>query len=161
MPRMPTYDEIRDDFERGVRTAEQYIEHPFRHNDEPRMAPHVEAALAARQTPAPAPATMAAATAAAPQQEEPMSLITAVEDGWNAVDAEYVKLKAALPGALAKAKQFEGSAFAQVAEKAAASILPPEAVAIAVNGADKVLDDLIALYGPAQAQQPPVAAPAQ
>lgn len=151
MPRMPTYDEIRDDFERGVRTAEQHIEHPFRRH----------AADAAPQTPATAPATMAVATAAAPQQEDTMSLITDAEAGYAAVKNELAKFEQALPGALAKAKQFEGSAFAQVAEKAAASVLPPEAVAIAVNGADKVLDDLIALYGPAQAQQPPVAAPAQ
>jgi hypothetical protein len=86
-----------------------------------------------------------------------MSLLTEVEDGWNAVDAEYVKLKAALPGALAKAKQFEGSAFAQLAEKVAGSVLPPEAVTIAVNAAEKVLDDLIGLYGtpaPVDPQQP-------
>jgi hypothetical protein len=109
------------------------------------------------ETPATQPVNLAAATAAAPQQEDTMSLLTEVEDGWNAVDAEYVKLKAALPGALAKAKQFEGSAFAQLAEKAAGSVLPPEAVTIAVNAAEKVLDDLIGLYGtpaPVDPQQP-------
>lgn len=144
MPRMPTYDEIRDDFERGIRTAEQHIEHPFRRRS----------ADTAPQTPATRPATIAAATAAAPQQEDTMSLITDVEDGYAAVKNELAKLEQALPGALAKAKQFEGSAFAQIAEKAAASILPPEAVAIAVNGADKVLDDLIALYAPPQVTDP-------
>ena len=124
---------------------------------------HVADVLHHRKTPATPPVNLAAATAAAPQQEDTMSLLTEVEDGWNAVDAEYVKLKAALPGALAKAKQFEGSAFAQIAEKAAASVLPSEAVTIAVNAADKVLDDLIALYGtPATASAQQAAdAPAQ
>lgn len=92
-----------------------------------------------------------------------MSAITVLEDGWNATETEFNKLKAALPGALAKAKQFEASPFAQLAEKVAGTVLPPEAVAIAVNAADKVIDDLIGLYSPATPIAPaePVPAPAQ
>ena len=111
------------------------------------------------QTPAPGPVTLAAA----PAQEAPrMSLITDAEQGYAAVKAELGKFEAALPGALADAKKFEGSAFAQLAERTAASMLPPEAVAIAVKAADTVLNDLIALYGaPQQAAQPVQPAPAQ
>lgn len=110
-----------------------------------------------------APATAAAAI----PQEDNMSVITDVEDGWTAAKAELAKFEQTLPGALAKAKQFEASPFAAIAEKAAASVLPAEAVAIAVNAADKVIDDLSALYGPPQpadpatAAQQPAAAPAQ
>lgn len=162
MPRMPTFEEIRDDFERGIRTAEQHIEHPFRR--------HYVNDVVTTQAPAQQPVNLATATAAAPQQEDTMSLITDAEDGFRAVENEYGKFRQALPGALAKAKAFEASPFAAIAEKAAASVLPPEAVAIAVNGAEKVLDDLISLYGPPQnatdpapaGQQPVVqGAPAQ
>jgi hypothetical protein len=131
MPRMPTFEEIRADFERGVRTAEQHIEHPFRH-----------------QTSA------AHAAATATTTEDHMSVITDVEDGWNALKGEVAKFEAGLPAGLAKAKQFESSPFALLAEKVAGTVLPPEAVAIAVNAAEKVLDDLIGLYAPAQAAQP-------
>lgn len=144
------------------------LTHPFQHDGQPRTAEHVAAAYAARQTPATMPATMAPATAAAATpQEDNMSVITDIEDGWTAAKAELAKFEQGLPGALAKAKQFEASPFAQIAEKAAASVLPPEAVAIAVNAADKVIDDLSALYGPPQpvtdpapTGQQPVQAPA-
>jgi len=86
-----------------------------------------------------------------------MSLITDAEQGYAAVKAELGKFEAALPGALARAKQLEGSPVVALAEKAAASMLPPEAVAIAVKAADTVLNDLIALYAPQQAAQPVVA----
>jgi hypothetical protein len=88
---------------------------------------------------------------ATPPKENPMSLTSDVEQGYAAVKSELAKFDTALPGLLNKAKAFEASPFASLAEKAAASILPPEAVAIAVNGADRALDDLIALYTPAQA----------
>lgn len=104
-------------------------------------------------------AAQAAATAT-PTTEDRMSLLTDVENGWNAAKGELAKFEAALPGALEKAKAFEASPFAQLAEKVAGTVLPPEAVTIAVNAADKVLDDLIALYAPAQAQQPAEPAPA-
>jgi hypothetical protein len=61
MARMPSFEEIREDFARGVRTAEQHIEHPFRH----------DAAPAASQTPAPGPVTLAAAP---PKESTDMSL---------------------------------------------------------------------------------------
>lgn len=146
MAKMPTFDEIREDFDRGVRTAEQHIEHPFRHPQAPAQ---------------PEPAAHAAPNPA--QEDHDMSAITVLEDGWNATETEFNKLKAALPGALAKAKQFEASPFAQLAEKVAGTVLPPEAVAIAVNAADKVIDDLIGLYSPATPIAPaePVPAPAQ
>lgn len=134
------------------------------HDDQPSIARHVEAARAAPQTPATAPASLAAAPAAAgTQQEETMSLITDAEAGWNAAEAEIAKLRAALPGALAKAKAFETSPFAQLAEKVAGGVLPPEAVTIAVNAADKVIDDLIGLYSTPAAEQTqqPAGAPQQ
>ena len=107
------------------------------------------------QTPAQQPVNLAPERAAT--QGDTMSLITDVEDGYAAVKNELAKFEQALPGALAKAKQFEGSPFAVLAEKVASGILPPEAVSIAVGAADKVLDDLIGLYAPAQAAQPPAA----
>lgn len=165
MARMPTFEEIKADFEAGVRTAEQRTGHPFRRGqDTPGADPYP-------QTPAAQPVNLApAAAGAATPQEDTMSLITDIEDGWNAAKTELGKFEQALPGALAKAKQFEASPFAQLAEKAAGTVLPPEAVTIAVNAADKVLDDLIGLYGPqagdpatdsAPAGQQPAAAPAQ
>jgi len=60
MPHMPTYEEIRADFARGVRTAEQRIEHPFRHDG------------AAQQTPAPGPVTLASA----PPKENPVTMLS-------------------------------------------------------------------------------------
>lgn len=98
-----------------------------------------------------------AAPAAATATEEHMSFITDVENGWTTLEAEYGKFKAALPGAIEKAKAFEASPFAALAEKAAGSVLPPEAVAIAVGAAEKVIDDLSALYAPQTPAQPPAA----
>lgn len=83
-----------------------------------------------------------------------MSLVSDVEQGWTATKAEMAKFESNLPGLLARAKSFEASPFAALAEKAAGAVLPPEAVAIAVKSADTVLNDLIALYNPPQ----PVAA---
>jgi hypothetical protein len=156
MPRMPTYDEIRDDFERGVRTAEQHIEHPFRRH----------AADAAPQTPATVPATMKAATAAAPPQEDTMTAITDVEGFFGNAKNELVKLEQALPAALADAKKLEGNPLAQVAIQAgehfAAGILPPEALAVLASNAGRLLSDLLGLYNPqgAQASAAPVQPPA-
>lgn len=116
---------------------------------------------APQQTPAPGPVNLAATpVAAATTQEEPMSIITDAEDLYAGAKSELAKFEQALHGALAKAKAFEASPFAQLAEKTAASVLPPEAVAIAVSTADKVLDDLIGLYTPAQDATAP-SAPAQ
>jgi len=115
---------------------------------------------AAPETPAPMPATMAEATAATPQ-EEPMSVITDLEEGYAAAKAELAKVEAALPGALAKARQLEGNPLADLAVKAAESILPPEAVAIINSTASKVFDELISLYSvPAAAAADPAQAPA-
>lgn len=100
------------------------------------------------QTPATQPVNLAASPApAATTEETTMSVLTEFEDGWNTAKAELSKFEQKLPGALQKAKAFEASPFAQIAEKAAGSVLPPEAVAIAVSAADKVIDDLIGLYG--------------
>lgn len=102
------------------------------------------------------PETPAAQAAAAPiPTEDRMSLLTDAEALYAGAKNELAKFEQALPGALEKAKQFEASPFAQLAEKAAGTVLPPEAVAIAVGAAEKVLDDLIGLYTPAQPQQPP------
>lgn len=119
--------------------------------------PHHTATQAATMTPVPQPVNLAAAL---PQpQEETMSVLTELEDGWTAAKGELAKFEQALPGALVKAKAFEASPFALLAEKVASGILPPEAVTIAVNAANKVLDDLIGLYTPATSQ-PPAEAPA-
>jgi hypothetical protein len=122
MPRMPTYDEIRDDFERGIRTAEHAIEHPFRRH----------AADTAPQTPATAPATMKAATAAAPQQEDTMSLSTLEDDvkadltdGLNWLDGFVTRVKAAAPGIIATSEAIGGSTVGKLVEIAAGKILPP------------------------------------
>jgi dGTP triphosphohydrolase len=161
---MPTYQEIRDDFERGVRTAEQRIEHPFHH-----------AADAATQTPAQQPAKMAAATAvAATQQGDTMSLATIEADlgnGVAAVENEFARFKQNLPAIVAEAKNLASNPLAQVAIQAgehfAAGILPPEALAVLASNSAKLLNDLLGLYNPAPqastapAQQPqqPVPAP--
>jgi len=108
------------------------------------------------QAPADRPVNLAAATAAVPREETPMSLTSDVEQGYAAVKAELGKFDTALPGLLARARAFEASPFAAVAEKAASAVLPPEAVAIAVKAAESVLDDMNALYNPPQ----PVADPA-
>lgn len=156
MPRMPTYDEIRDDFERGIRTAEQHIEHPFRRH----------AADAAPQTPAVVPATIAVATAAAPQQEEPMSLVTTIEadvktdltDGLEWLDGFVTRVKAAAPGIIATSEAIGGSTVGKLVEAAAGAVLPPAYEQVAVD----FIKDLITKYGqPAQAVAAPVAAPAQ
>ena len=98
--------------------------------------------------------TTAAQAAASTTTEDRMSAIAVIEEGWNSVKGEVAKLEQAMPGALEKAKQFEASPFAQLAEKVAGTVLPPEAVAIAVGAAEKVLDDLISLYAPQQPAQP-------
>jgi hypothetical protein len=170
MTRMPTFEEIRQDFERGVRTAGQRIEHPFRHDGEPRTAPHAEAAQAARQAPAAQPVNLAPAPAAAPSKGTRMSLITDVEADYEAVKAKIAKLDQNLPAAIGVAKKLEGNPLVAVALKAAehvaAGLIPPEALAYLAGQFGPALDGLLALYNPqgaagaapAQAQQ---IAPAQ
>lgn len=112
---------------------------------------HLHGRHAAPEPPATEPVTMVTATAAADtQQEEPMSVITDLEEGYAAAKADLAKVEAALPGALAKAKKLEGNPLADLAVKAAESILPPEAVAIINNTASKVFDELVALYSAPQ-----------
>lgn len=152
MARMPTFEEIRADFER-VR-AEQRTGHPFRH-----------AASAAPQAPATRPATM---KAAAPSKESPMSLATIEDDirnGVDAVKAEIGRFEQNLPAYVADAKKLAGNPLAQVAiaagEHLAAGILPPEALAVLAGNAGKLLGDLLSLYNPQGAQQAPAQAQAQ
>jgi hypothetical protein len=152
---MPTFEEIRDDFERGVRTAEQHIEHPFRRH----------AADAAPQTPAVVPATIAVATAAAPQQEDTMSLATIEADvkddltqGLDWMEGFVTRVKAAAPGIIATSEAIGGSTVGKLVEAAAGAVLPPAYEQVAVD----FIKDLITKYGqPAQAVAAPVAAPAQ
>ena len=160
MARMPTFEEIAADFGRGVRTAEQAIERPFRRAATP-------------MTPARVPATMAPERAAT--QGDTMSLATLETDLGNRIGAfeavvrtEFGKLAADLPGITAEAKQLAANPFAQVAlkaaEHAASGILPLNAIATVAGHALQELDDLAALYGPPQqAGQPaqPQQAPAQ
>lgn len=161
MAKMPTFEEIRADFERGVRTAEQAIEHPFRHHQTPAVQPVNLAA-------APAPAVTAT--------EDTMSLATLEADlgqrvaaAEAAVHNEIGKLIADLPTLTADAKKLAGNPLAQVAitagEHVISGILPPEAVAVLADGAAKMLDGLLGLYNPQGAQQAPAqqaaAAPAQ
>ena len=108
-----------------------------------------------------APASTPASLEPQPQKENPMSLVSDVEQGYQAVKNELGRFDQALPGLLERAKAFEASPFAAIAEKAASAVLPPEAVAIAVKAADTVINDLVALYAtPAQAE-PAAPAPAQ
>lgn len=105
----------------------------------------------APEPPAAVPATMAPATAdAATQQEETVSVITDIEEGYAAAKADLAKVEAALPNVLSKAKKLEGNPLADLAVKAAESILPPEAVAIINNTASKVFDELVSLYSAPQ-----------
>jgi hypothetical protein len=153
MARMPTFDEIEADFKRGIRTAEQHIEHPFRHH-----------ADAATQTPASTPATMKAATAAAPQQEDTMSLATLeadLGDGVTAVKNEIARFEQNLPGYVAEVKKIAASPLGQLAvtgaEHVASGILPPEALAIVESGAVDLYNKILGLYSPQGAQQAPAA----
>lgn len=153
MPRMPTFEEIEADFKRGVRTAEQHIEHPFR-----------RAGQTAPETPAAMPATMEAATAAAATKENPMSLATLENDlriGVTAVKDEIGKFEQNLPGLVAEAKNLASSPLGQLAitgaEHVAAGILPPEALAVIESGAAKLYNDILGLYSPQGAQQAPAA----
>ena len=85
-----------------------------------------------------------------------MSLASEVEQGYQAVKNEMARFEQGLPAVLEKAKKFEASPFAAVAEKAASAILPAEAVNLAVKAADGIIDDLLSLY----AAPDPAAAPA-
>lgn len=151
MARMPTFEEIRADFER-VR-AEQRTGHPFRRHD------------SAPQTPARAPATMEAAAAAARTEGTTVSLITDVEDGYAAVKNEIARLEGNLPAALEVAKKLEGNPLVGVALKAAehvaAGLIPPEAVSYLAAQFAPALDGLLALYNPQGAAAAAPAAPAQ
>ena len=139
--------------------AEHEFADAMRRFTHPHLFHHDVPQPAATQAPASQPVNLAADAAAAPPKENPMSLATDVEQGWTAVENETAKFRQALPGLLEKAKAFEQSPFAQLAEKAAGAVLPPEAVAIAVKSADSVIDDLIALYATPAPAEP--AAPAQ
>lgn len=113
MTRMPSFDEIRDDFERGIRTAEQRIEHPFRH------------AHSAPQPPAARPDTQAAPAAANPQ-ENTVSLSTIASDIKGAIENgdQWIKqvVDTHLPAILAEAQKYENSPIVQALE---AALLPP------------------------------------
>lgn len=130
MARMPSFEEIRADWERDVSRIEQRIEHPFRHNDEPRMTPHVDAAHAATQTPATAPDSPAAP--AASTQGDTMPL-TQIEDdvkadltaGVSWVKEWAARIEAAAPGIIATTDAVGGSTVGKLVEIAAGKILPP------------------------------------
>jgi hypothetical protein len=151
---MPSYDEIRDDFERGVRTAEQHIEHPFRRH----------AADAAPPTPATVPATMKAATAAAPPQEDTMPLLDTLK---THVEADLAEVEAKLKGldeaALGKlntvmANPETADILNDINGLASVVGIPQGAIAGVASG----LKVLLGLYAPDPAAAPaPVAAPAQ
>jgi hypothetical protein len=119
---MPTYQEIRADFERGVRTAEQHIEHPFRH-----------AADAAPQTPAQQPVNLATAPAAAATQQGDTMAIVQLEDdvkkdltdGMDWLDGLVQRVKAAAPGIIATSEALGNSTLGKLAETAAGKFLPP------------------------------------
>ena len=161
MAKMPPFEEIRDDFERGVRTAEQAIEHPFQRRH------------GAPETPAQQPVNLASATAAAATKENHMSLATIEEEtknflteGLDYLVAQGAKLRAAAPGIIATTEAVGGSTVAKLVEAAAGAILPPAYEQVAVD----FVKDLIAKYGqptaaaavdPAATGQQPVAAPAQ
>ena len=132
------------------------------HRVEDAVTAHLPHHHAAPETPAPQPATMAEATAAAATQQEepPMSAATDIEGFYADAKADLAKVEAALPGVLDKAKKLEGNPLADLAVKAAESILPPEAVAIVNNVASKAFDELVALYAPTQPATTP-ADPAQ
>jgi hypothetical protein len=163
MARMPTFEEIREDFERGVRTAEQVIEHPFRRRD------------AAHETPAAQPVNLAATpvAATAPPQGDTMSLATFEDDlraGVAGVKNEIGKFEQNLPAMVAEVRAVAGSPLGQLAVAAAqhlaAGVLPPEALAIVESGAAKLYSDILALYNPQGAQASaapaaPAAPPAQ
>lgn len=122
MTRMPSFDEIRTDFERGVRTVEQRIEHPF-HHAAPDSAP---------QAPASRPDTQTAPAAATPQ-ENTMG-ITAIEedvktdltDGLTWMEGFVKRVKAAAPGIIATSEAVAGSTVGQVAEIFLGKVLPPD-----------------------------------
>lgn len=156
MTRMPSFDEIRDDFERGVRTAEQLVEHPFRRRD------------AAPQTPATAPATMAAAPAAAPPQEDTMSLATLEDDIKNDLTegAAYVeqwigRVKQAAPGIIATSEAVAGSTVGQLAEIFLGRVLPPDVETELLSVVKRYVTSFGQPAAPAQATFTPVPAPAQ
>ena len=98
----------------------------------------------------------------APATEEHMSLAADVENGFAAIKDEVAKFEQNLPGLLDTAKKLEGNPVAdiavKVAEAAAASVLPPEAVTLIADSAGKLLDGLIELYGPAAGTPAPVPA---
>lgn len=161
MTRMPTYEEIKDDFERGVRTAEQRIEHPFRH-----------AADAATPTPAAQPVNLASATAAAvtPQGATMPSLAILEDDvkadltdGLNWLQGFASRLSAAAPGIIATSEAVGGSTVGALVEAVAGRVLPPQLEAILANQ----VRDFVDRYAPAQVAAAPVpaqapqAAPAQ
>jgi hypothetical protein len=166
MPRMPSYEEIRDDFARGVRTAEQHIEHPFRHPSETAPAGPAQGAEPYPQAPAAQPVNLAAATAAAPSKENTMSPITTLEDdvkadltdGLNWMEGFVTRVKAAAPGIIATSEAIGGTTVSKLVEAAAGAVLPPAYEQVAVD----FVKDLITKYGqPAQAPAAPAGAPAQ
>ena len=152
---MPTYEQIREDFNRGVRTAEQAIERPFHHH----------AADAAPETPAAVPATMAAATAAAATpQEEPMSLTTIEDDvredltkGLDYVTGWAQRVQTLMPAIVDTVDTVGSSTVGKLIEAAAGAVLPAPYEQVAAD----FVKDLVAKYGtPAAAATPAPADPA-
>lgn len=115
MAKMPTFEEIRADFERGIRTVEHAAGHPFRHD-------------APTETPAMMPATMKPAT----QQEDSMSLATLEDDvktdltqGLDWLEGFVGRVKAAAPGIIATSEAIGGQTVGKLVEIAAGKFLPP------------------------------------
>jgi hypothetical protein len=132
---LPVFDEIEHaklTAARDWHSVEEHIRDVLHHNDEPRMTPHVEAALAAREIPASQPVNLAAATAAAPQQEDTMQLAQ-LEDDVKAdltQGLDYIldfgqRLKAAAPGIIATSEAVGGQTVGKLIEIAAGKFLPP------------------------------------
>lgn len=137
--------------------AEEAVFGHHRHHDEPRMAPHVEAALAARQTPAVQPATMAPAGAAT--KENRMSLSTLEDDvkadltqGLDYLIDFGTRLKSAAPGIIATSEAVGSSTVGALVEAVGGAILPPQLEQVAVD----FVKDLVGKYGsqPVQAAAP-------
>ena len=118
------------------------------------------------QTPAARPATMKAATAAAPQQEDTMSLATIEDDvkadltdGLNWLQGFASRLTAAAPGIIATSEAVGGSTVGALVEAVAGRILPPQLEQILANQVKDFVDRYSQVQAAAPAPQPP--APAQ
>lgn len=157
MARMPDFEsEIARDLHHAghdVASTLRHLTHPhlFRHDD-------------TTQTPAVTPVNLAAAAAAAPNQEDPMSLASDVEQGYQAVKDEIAKFDASLPGIIGQARKLEGNPLAELAiqagEHVLAGILPVEALDVIKSGAEASLASLLSLYNPQGQPVAPAPAPA-